>query len=76
VFLSHGSDDQWVSVRHFRRALHVLQDIGISAEWKEFSGADAGGHLIKQPEGINYIVDFIQRQMSDVKHPVVPKHKG
>jgi predicted esterase len=66
VFLSHGSDDRHVSVRLFRRALHILQDVGISAEWKEFAGAEAGGHWIKQPEGIEYIVKFIQRQVSNV----------
>lgn len=70
VFLSHGSDDQYVSVRHFLRALHILQDVGIPAEWREFAGAEAGGHWVKQPEGIEYIVDFIQRQISNAKHPV------
>lgn len=63
VFLSHGADDRRVSVRLFRRALHILQDVGISAEWKEFAGAEAGGHWIKQPEGIEQIVEFIQRQL-------------
>ncbi|KAJ5678141.1 uncharacterized protein N7477_003774 [Penicillium maclennaniae] len=65
VFLSHGSDDRLVSVRHFRRALHVLRDVGFSTEWKEFVGAEAEGHWIKQPEGIEYVVEFIQRQASE-----------
>lgn len=65
VFLSHGSDDRLVSVRHFRRALHILRDVGFSTEWKEFAGAEAEGHWIKQPEGIDYIVEFIRRQISN-----------
>ncbi|KAJ5122123.1 Alpha/Beta hydrolase protein [Penicillium atrosanguineum] len=52
IILSHGSDDRLVSVRHSRRVLHILQDVGIAAKWKEFAGAEAECHWIKQPEGI------------------------
>lgn len=63
VFVSHGTDESLVSVRLGRQAARILQQIDVSTEWEEFTGAEAGGHWIKQPEGINQIVQFIQKQL-------------
>lgn len=63
VFLSHGTDDSLVSVRHGRQAARILEQIGVSTQWEEFSGALNDGHWIKEPEGIEDIVRFIKKQV-------------
>ncbi|KAE8373790.1 Alpha/Beta hydrolase protein [Aspergillus bertholletiae] len=60
VFLSHGSDDAWVSVDLGRQAARVLQQIQIPVRWHEFSGAEGEGHWVKEPEGFDEILHFLK----------------
>lgn len=60
VFLSHGTDDAFVSVGLGREATRVLQRAGIAVEWHEFAGAENDGHWIKEPEGFDHIVCFLE----------------
>lgn len=63
VFLSHGSDDNWVPVELGRQAARVLQGLNLRTECHEFTGADGDGHWIAEPEGFDQIVTFIQKQV-------------
>lgn len=63
VFLSHGTDDTLVSVRLGRQASRILQQIDVPTQWEEFSGAVAGGHWVKEPEGVDDIVNFVRTQV-------------
>ncbi|KAJ5106651.1 alpha/beta-hydrolase [Penicillium angulare] len=63
VFLSHGTDDNLVSVELGRQATQVLQSLGVSVERSEFTGAEADGHWIKEPEGFDQITWFLQNQI-------------
>lgn len=60
VFLSHGTDDAFVSVDLGREATRVLQRAGIAVEWHEFAGAENDGHWVKEPEGFDQIVSFLE----------------
>ena len=60
VFLSHGTDDAFVSVDLGREATRVLQQAGIAVEWYEFVGAENDGHWVKEPEGFDQIVRFLE----------------
>lgn len=60
VFLSHGTDDAFVSVDLGREATRVLQRVGIAVEWHEFTGAENDGHWVKEPEGFDQIVCFLE----------------
>ena len=60
VFLSHGTDDAFVSVDLGREATRVLQRVGIAVEWHEFTGAENDGHWVKEPEGFDQIVRFLE----------------
>ncbi|KAL4878170.1 alpha/beta-hydrolase [Aspergillus karnatakaensis] len=60
VLLGHGTDDEWVSVALGRQAFGVFKSVLTDVEWKEYVGAERDGHWIKEPEGIDYIVDFLQ----------------
>lgn len=62
VFLSHGVDDPWVSVNLGRQAAKVLQGMEIQTEWNEFTGAEGDGHWVKEPEGFDQILRFIEKQ--------------
>ena len=53
MFLSHGTDDEWVSVELGRQACRILQQAAINVEWNEFTGAEGDGHWIKEPEGLD-----------------------
>ncbi|KAI9929095.1 hypothetical protein ASPWEDRAFT_105762 [Aspergillus wentii DTO 134E9] len=61
VFLSHGTDDAWVPVELGRQASQVLQQTLIPVEWNEFTGAEEEGHWIKEPEGFDQILQFLER---------------
>ncbi|GAB1194864.1 hypothetical protein APSETT444_004115 [Aspergillus pseudonomiae] len=61
VFLSHGTDDDWVSVDLGRQAARVLQHIKIPVQWHEFTGADGDGHWVKEPEGFDQILHFLEK---------------
>ncbi|PLB40604.1 alpha/beta hydrolase [Aspergillus candidus] len=62
VFLSHGTDDAWVPVEQGRQAAQILQQITIQVEWNEFSGAEGDGHWIKEPEGFDQVLQFVEKQ--------------
>lgn len=59
VFLSHGTDDVWVSVELGRQASQILQKIMVHVEWNEFTGAEGDGHWVKEPEGFDQILQFL-----------------
>ena len=61
VFLSHGTDDAFVSVDLGREATRILQRTGISVEWHEFTGTENDAHWVKEPEGFDQIVRFLER---------------
>ncbi|KAJ5530059.1 hypothetical protein N7527_003452 [Penicillium freii] len=60
VFLSHGSDDPWVSVELGRQACQVLRRIMVRVDWQEFTGAEGDGHWVKEPEGFDRILLFLE----------------
>ncbi|CAG7975289.1 unnamed protein product [Penicillium nalgiovense] len=60
VFLSHGADDEWVSVELGRQASRIIRTIMDRVEWHEFTGAEGEGHWIKEPEGFDQILQFLQ----------------
>lgn len=60
VFLSHGSDDAWVPVDLGRQAARVLQQIQIPVQWHGFIGAEGDGHWVKEPEGFDQILHFLE----------------
>ena len=64
VFLSHGTDDAWVSVELGRQAARVLEQIKMSVEWHEFTGAEGDGHWIQEPQGFDQILHFIEKQLA------------
>lgn len=59
VFLSHGTDDVWVSVELGRQASQILHKIMAHVEWHEFTGAEGDGHWVKEPEGFDQILLFL-----------------
>ena len=63
IFLSHGSDDDWVPVELGRQAARVLQGLNLRTECHEFTGAEGDGHWIAEPEGFDQIVTFLQKQV-------------
>lgn len=60
VCLLHGTDDAFVSVELGRQAAAVLQNMDVPVEWNEHTGAENEGHWIKEPEGFDEIVRFLQ----------------
>ncbi|KAJ5474772.1 hypothetical protein N7475_004338 [Penicillium sp. IBT 31633x] len=60
VFASHGTDDAWVSVELGRQASQVLRRILVNVTWHEFSGAEGDGHWVKEPEGFDRILQFLE----------------
>lgn len=61
VFLSHGTDDPWVSVDLGRQASRVVRQVMGHVEWSEFTGAESNGHWIKEPEGFDHLLEFLER---------------
>ncbi|OJJ02526.1 hypothetical protein ASPVEDRAFT_133391 [Aspergillus versicolor CBS 583.65] len=59
VLLGHGTDDAWVPVELGRQSLRILREVMEHVEWKEFTGAEGEGHWIKEPEGFDYILEFL-----------------
>ncbi|KAL1981363.1 hypothetical protein VTN96DRAFT_2754 [Rasamsonia emersonii] len=66
VMLSHGTDDGWVDVGLGRQAHGLLTQMGIRAEWREYRGAEGDGHWIKEPEGFEDVVRFLEKQAAMV----------
>ncbi|RAO72360.1 uncharacterized protein BHQ10_008372 [Talaromyces amestolkiae] len=62
IFLSHGTDDIWVPVELGRQAAGIFKNLANHVEWSEFTGAEEDGHWIKEPEGFDQIIKFIQKQ--------------
>lgn len=67
LFLSHGTDDTWVSTELGHQVHRVLEGLGFSVEWNEFTGAEGDGHWIKEPEGFDQITRFIQNRMESLE---------
>ncbi|PGG98635.1 hypothetical protein GX51_06720 [Blastomyces parvus] len=64
VLLLHGTDDAWVDVELGRQARRNLTNIGLHVEWFEYSGAENEGHWIREPEGIDAIIAFMEASFS------------
>lgn len=62
VFLSHGTDDAWVPVELGRQAAQILRQITTPVEWNEFSGGGEDGHWIKELEGFDRMLRFVEKQ--------------
>ncbi|EEQ27203.1 hypothetical protein McanMca71_006970 [Microsporum canis] len=60
VLLLHGTDDAWVDVELGRQAHASLVKLGMKVDWKEYTGADNDGHWVKEPEGLDDIVQFLE----------------
>ena len=60
VLLGHGIDDAYVPVELGQQALRILREVMDRVEGKEFSGAEGEGHWIKEPEGFDHILDFLE----------------
>ncbi|KAJ5092502.1 hypothetical protein NUU61_007372 [Penicillium alfredii] len=61
VFLGHGADDEWVSVELGRQTSLALSRVMPHVEWSEFRGAEGDGHWIKEPEGFDQILKFLEK---------------
>ncbi|KAK2769435.1 hypothetical protein FQN53_006200 [Emmonsiellopsis sp. PD_33] len=59
VLLLHGTDDAWIDVELGRHACRCLTKIGMHVDWVEYSGAENEGHWVKEPEGFDTIVRFL-----------------
>ncbi|KAL4803916.1 Alpha/Beta hydrolase protein [Aspergillus unguis] len=60
VLLGHGTDDAYVPVELGRQTVAILREVMEHVEWKEFTGAEAEGHWIKEPEGFDCILEFLE----------------
>ncbi|KAJ5152309.1 hypothetical protein N7492_010604 [Penicillium capsulatum] len=60
TFLSHDTDDAWVLVELGRHASRILQKIMGHVEWNESTGAENEGHWLKEPEGFDQILRFLE----------------
>ncbi|CEJ54324.1 hypothetical protein PMG11_00642 [Penicillium brasilianum] len=63
VLLSHGRDDPVVSIRLGHQAYRILKHLEVPTEWHYYSGAEANGHWIKEPQGFDLIIEFIEKQL-------------
>ncbi|KAL2815523.1 Alpha/Beta hydrolase protein [Aspergillus granulosus] len=62
VLLGHGTDDAWVPVELGRQAMRVMREVMGGVEWMEFSRAEGEGHWIKEPEGFDRILEFLEKR--------------
>ncbi|EEH07111.1 conserved hypothetical protein [Histoplasma capsulatum G186AR] len=60
LLLLHGTDDAWIDVELGRQAQACLDKLGMKVDWKEYLGAENEGHWIKQPEGLDVLVQFLE----------------
>ncbi|PWY77286.1 alpha/beta-hydrolase, partial [Aspergillus sclerotioniger CBS 115572] len=60
VLLGHGVDDPMVSVELGRQVVGILKRSGIKVQWVEYVGAEGDGHWIKEPEGFDAILRFLE----------------
>jgi predicted esterase len=61
VLLLHGTDDAWVSVDLGRQTSRVIRRVMTHVECHEFTGAENNGHWVKEPEGFDQILQFLQK---------------
>ncbi|KAJ5997911.1 hypothetical protein N7522_009571 [Penicillium canescens] len=61
VFLSHGTDDAWVSVDLGRQTSRIIRRVMTHVDCHQFTGAENDGHWIKEPEGFDQILQFLQK---------------
>ncbi|CAK7197445.1 hypothetical protein SEUCBS139899_000092 [Sporothrix eucalyptigena] len=59
VFVGHGRDDAYVDVELGRQAQKLLTDVGFTAEWKDYEGAEQEGHWLKEPEEMDDLARFL-----------------
>ncbi|KXH40048.1 phospholipase/Carboxylesterase [Colletotrichum nymphaeae SA-01] len=61
IFLSHARDDPTVPVKNERALCKALHNIGLKeVEWHEY---EYGGHWITEPDSIDRLVYFINRNL-------------
>ncbi|KAJ5229745.1 Phospholipase/carboxylesterase/thioesterase [Penicillium chrysogenum] len=60
MFLSHGSDDPWVPVELGRQACQVSRRLIVRVDWQEFTSAEGDGYWVKEPEGFDHILKFLE----------------
>ncbi|KAL2137892.1 hypothetical protein VTI28DRAFT_7915 [Corynascus sepedonium] len=58
ILLEHNVDDPLVLVENGRRLRDTLRGFGAQVEWKEYA---TGGHWFQEPEGIDDVVEFLNR---------------
>jgi predicted esterase len=71
VFLSHGADDAWISVELGRQASRISRRIMVRVEWHEFTGAEGDGHWIKEPDGFDQILQFLETRFAQTGGQIV-----
>lgn len=60
VFLGHGIDDAYVDIALGIQAKEVLTKIGLTVQWREYTGAEEEGHWLKEPDELDDIADFLK----------------
>lgn len=63
TLLLHGIDDGWVDVELGRQAHKILVQIGLNVDWNEYSGAENEGHWVKEPEGFDTMIAFLENHV-------------
>lgn len=64
VLLLHGADDTWVEAGLGRQAHKILAQLGMEVKWIEYSGAENEGHWVKEPEGFDTLISFLEEHVS------------
>ncbi|KAL3458746.1 alpha/beta-hydrolase [Aspergillus heterothallicus] len=60
ILLGHGTDDVWISVELGQQARRVMEEVSGHVGWMQYSGAEGEGHWIKEPEGFDRILEFLE----------------
>jgi predicted esterase len=64
ILLEHSRDDEVISVENGVQMRDMLGQLGFrSVEWHEY---EDGGHWINEPQGVDNLVDFLRRVMSNL----------
>ncbi|EFQ97331.1 phospholipase/carboxylesterase [Nannizzia gypsea CBS 118893] len=64
VLLLHGTDDVLVNVELGRGVQRSLLKLGMKVEWKDYVGAPKDGHWLKEPEGFDSVVQFLETALA------------
>jgi lysophospholipase-2 len=59
VLLLHCKDDQVIFQAHVIVLRDALLELGLVVEWHSY---EAGGHWLNEPQGVDDLVGFIQKQ--------------